>query len=294
MSGYLIRNVSDTALLVAACRAIETERSDALFSDPLARRLAGERGREIASSMPHREVTIWTVAIRTVIIDRFLTSAIAAGVDTVLNLAAGLDTRPYRMSLPSSLRWIEVDQQNIIELKEDLLRDEIAKCRVERVTLDLALGPDRRSLFEATGSTSSSTIVITEGFITYLGRDAVATLAADLFAQPVFALWVTDYFSPVVTRWRTASIWAALDRFRRKRRSTRNAPFRFDPGDWERFFAEEGWRLKEMRYLGEESVHLHRPVPMPWFVKSLHPLMSKARRREMLRMTGYALLERGA
>jgi O-methyltransferase involved in polyketide biosynthesis len=75
---YLIRNVSDTALLVAACRAVETERSDALFSDPLARQLASDRGREIATSMPHAGVTLWTVAIRTVVIDRFLTSAIAA------------------------------------------------------------------------------------------------------------------------------------------------------------------------------------------------------------------------
>ena len=67
MDRYLIRDVSDTAMLVAACRAIETERSDALFTDPWAGRLAGERGRKIARSMPHRDVTLWTVAIRTVV-----------------------------------------------------------------------------------------------------------------------------------------------------------------------------------------------------------------------------------
>jgi methyltransferase (TIGR00027 family) len=292
VSKYLIRNISDTALLVAACRAIEAERSDALFDDPLAARLAGDRGCEIARSMPHREVTLRTVAIRTVVVDRFLTSAIDTGVGTVLNLAAGLDTRPYRMSLPSSLRWIEVDQANIIEMKERLLRGETPKCEVQRVALDLTLGQDRRKLFERIGSTSSSTIVITEGFITYLDREAVATLAADLFAQPIFALWVTDYFSPAVTRWRTASIWGTLDRLRRKRRSTRNAPFRFVPGDWERFFADQGWRLKEMKYLGEESGRLQRSVPMPWFVRPLRPFMSGTRRQDMLRMTGYALLER--
>jgi methyltransferase (TIGR00027 family) len=291
---YLIRDVSDTALLVAACRAIETERSDALFADPFAGRLAGERGRKIARSMPHREVTLWTVAIRTVVVDRFLTSAIAAGVETVLNLGAGLDTRAYRMALPSSLRWIEVDQQNIVDVKEELLRGETPKCRVERIALDLAVGKGRRKLFDAIGSTSSSTILITEGFVAYLSRDAAAGLAADLAAQPTFTLWVTDYFSPAVTRWRTASIWGVLDRFQRKSRSMRNASFRFDPGDWRRFFADKGWRPKEMKYLGEESVRLHRPVPMPWFVKPLHPFMPRARRQAMLRMTGYALLERAA
>lgn len=292
MDRYLIRDVSDTAMLVAACRAIETERSDALFTDPLAGRLAGERGRKIAGSMPHRAVTLWTVAIRTVVVDRFVSSAITAGVESVLNLGAGLDTRPYRMALPSSLRWIEVDQRNILDLKDELLRAETPKCRVERIALDLAVRQDRRELVDAIGSTSSGTIVITEGFVPYLSRDTVARLAADLSEQPTFRLWVTEYFSPAVIRWRTASIWGVLDRLQRKSRSMRNASFRFDPGDWHRFFADEGWHLKEMKYLGEESVRLHRPVPMPWFVKPLHPFMPRARRQQMLRMTGYALLER--
>src|ERR1700683_3089968 len=48
----LIRNVSDTARLVAVDRAVESERPDALFRDPFARRLAGERGARIAKSNP--------------------------------------------------------------------------------------------------------------------------------------------------------------------------------------------------------------------------------------------------
>src|SRR5205823_13369632 len=48
----LVRNISDTALLAAIYRARETEGSDAVFRDPFARRLAGERGDQIAKSMP--------------------------------------------------------------------------------------------------------------------------------------------------------------------------------------------------------------------------------------------------
>lgn len=47
-TGPLVRDVSDTALWVAVYRARETERPDALFRDPYARRLAGARGEQIA------------------------------------------------------------------------------------------------------------------------------------------------------------------------------------------------------------------------------------------------------
>jgi O-methyltransferase involved in polyketide biosynthesis len=49
-TGPLIRNISDTALWVAVYRARETDRPDAVFRDPFARRLAGERGEQIAQS----------------------------------------------------------------------------------------------------------------------------------------------------------------------------------------------------------------------------------------------------
>jgi O-methyltransferase involved in polyketide biosynthesis len=39
-----IEHVSDTALLVAASRALESDRPDGLIRDPFARRLAGDRG----------------------------------------------------------------------------------------------------------------------------------------------------------------------------------------------------------------------------------------------------------
>src|SRR5262245_42499988 len=122
MSDSPIQNVADTAFMVAAWRALETERADALFRDSLAARLAGERGRRIIENLPRGTfLGGWSVVIRTCIIDEFIRAAVAGGADTVLNLGAGLDTRPYRMDLPSTLRWVEVDFPHVIELKESTL-----------------------------------------------------------------------------------------------------------------------------------------------------------------------------
>jgi hypothetical protein len=122
--------------------------------------------------------------------------------------------------------------------------------------------------------------VLTEGVVPYLSVAEAAAIADDLHAVPAFGLWVTDYFSSLLLT------------YIKKRRPMGNVPVRFDPTDWDAFFADQGWAVNEMRYLGEESLLVHRPVPLPLFVKVLRTLMPKARRREMLRNTGYAMLER--
>jgi len=54
----------------------------------------------------------------------------------VVNLAAGLDTRPYRMALPSGLQWIEIDLPELLAYKAETLAGETLACRLERVALD--------------------------------------------------------------------------------------------------------------------------------------------------------------
>src|SRR5689334_5800467 len=119
-----LRNISDTALWVAVYRARENERPDPLFRDPFARKLAGPRGEEIAREMQAGQRHEWPFAARTVRIDQIVTEQIKQGADLVINLAAGLDTRPYRMDLPASLKWVEVDLPAMIEYKEEILAGE--------------------------------------------------------------------------------------------------------------------------------------------------------------------------
>jgi methyltransferase (TIGR00027 family) len=110
--GPLIRNISDTALWVAIYRARETERQHPFIQDPFARKLAGERGEQIAKSMEAGQRHEWPFLARTLRFDQIVNERIRQGADMVINLAAGLDTRPYRMDLPSSLKWVEVDDRD--------------------------------------------------------------------------------------------------------------------------------------------------------------------------------------
>ena len=112
-----IRNVSDTALWVAVYRAMESERADALFHDPFARRLGGARGQAIVDALPNGAQTAWPLVVRTVVMDDIVQRCVAQGVRTVLNLAAGLDARPYRLPLPADLRWLHVDMPVIAHLQ---------------------------------------------------------------------------------------------------------------------------------------------------------------------------------
>jgi hypothetical protein len=172
---------------------MESGRSDALFDDPLAAGLAGEWGLRIAATLPDGA---WVVAIRTVVIDGFVRSAIASGgIDTIINIGAGLDTRPYRMELPSSLRWVEVDHPHVIERKTALLRDETPRCAIERWGLDLTDGAGRKELF---GRLAPDHLPAWQVFAELLGLSRVkvwdASLADDLHTMPSCELWVTEYF----------------------------------------------------------------------------------------------------
>src|ERR1044071_1266015 len=102
-----IANVSDTARWVAYYRAMETDRPDAHFRDPYARRLAGPEGKAIVDKMPRGKASAWAMVTRTAVFDEIVLDVVRnQQVDTVLNIAAGLDARPWRLPLPSSLRWI--------------------------------------------------------------------------------------------------------------------------------------------------------------------------------------------
>ena len=73
-----IRDVSDTALWVASYRAMESERPDALFKDPYARRMAGKRGEDIVASIPWGKSMAWSIIVRTVVMDEVIHTAMSS------------------------------------------------------------------------------------------------------------------------------------------------------------------------------------------------------------------------
>ncbi len=280
-----ISHVSDTAFWVAHYRGAEMTRPEPLFRDPLAARLAGERGRRVAAQMPQPQMTRWVVTMRTLLIDAYIREAIAAGVDTIVNLGAGLDTRPWRLELPPTLRWVEVDYPHVIAFKQEQLQGEQPHCQLEQVALDLADVPARRVLLARLDAQAQKLLVLTEGVIVYLDVEAVAALADDLAALPHLVGWVTEYISPAsIAARRRAGLEARMQ----------NAPFRFKPADWHGFFAEHGFVARSMHYLADEAARVHRPAPLPWqarlLMKLLYRFASPERREGFRRAAGYAWL----
>lgn len=253
----LIRNISDTARWAAVFRARETERSDALFRDPFARKLAGERGEQIAAAMKMHERNAWSWVMRTVLFDQHIAHGLANGVDTILNLAAGLDARPYRMELAPTLRWIEVDLPELLAYKEEVLGGETPRCRLERVALDLADVAKRRALFAQVGATAKRVMVLTEGLLVYLSAEDVGVLATDLAREPSFRYWALDVVSPgLLEMLRKQGGGAEL--------AQAGAPFKFGPAEGPAFFERYGWRPVDVRSTFKAAARARR---LPWQLK---------------------------
>ena len=279
-----LRNISDTALWVAQYRVMETDRPDAIFRDPLARRLVGDRGPEIVKQMKVAGFA-WPMIVRTAVMDEIILRSIEKdGIDCVLNLAAGLDTRPYRLPLSKTLRWIEADLPPILEFKGGRLAGEAPACRLEVVPTDLTDVGARRDLFARAARGSRAVLTVTEGLLAYLAPEQVAALAEDLHADDAMRVWLIDIASPRLKK--------MLDRKVGKHVQAANAPFRFAPAESTRFFEPYGWREREYRSTFEEGMRLNRKPPMAWLFQLLGKLSGPAKREEMRRMGGIALLER--
>ena len=134
-----IRNVSDTALWVAIYRAMESERPDAIFRDPFARRLGGERGEAIVRDMPRARAMAWPMIVRTAVMDEIILRCVQEGARAVVNLAAGLDTRAFRLALPPDLTWLHVDLPDIVEVVRERLAGETPRC-AEPIVVEEAAG----------------------------------------------------------------------------------------------------------------------------------------------------------
>jgi methyltransferase (TIGR00027 family) len=284
MNDQPLRSVSDTALWVAYYRTMESERPDAHFHDPYARRLAGERGERIVKDLRQGRRMAWVMVLRTVCIDELISKLISAGVDTVINLAAGLDARPYRMDLPATFNWIEVDFPEMISYKQEQLEKDVPRCRLEHVALDLANVEGRRQLLARVNASTSKAVVLSEGLLAYLRPEDVAALAQDLHEQSNFRYWISDLASPAILE-RTMKNWG-------KQLSSANAPMYFAPAEGPEFFRPQGWKLVEFREFLDESRRLKREMPMAWMLHLVESLFPKhfARMRQKWR-AGVVLME---
>jgi len=280
-----ITHISDTAHWVAMYRAMESERPDALFRDPFARRLAGARGEAILRTLPKGRRMAWPMIVRTAVMDEVILRAITRDrVRLVINLAAGLDTRPYRLSLPRDLRWLDVDFPDIQAYKREAIGGEAPHCALEYVAADLADAAARRALLDRVATSPAPALAITEGLLVYLSSDQVAALADDLHSCAPLRWWLTDLASPRLLRMLKRTWGRTLD--------DAGTPLRFGPAEGTAFFVAHGWREAEFRSMWEEALRLGRTMRFAGLWNLLGRLYPARMREEFRRMSGIVLLER--
>ncbi len=282
-----LEDVSDTALWVATFRAQESARKDALFHDPLAAVLVGEEGPRIVRSLGQVGRISGGVVVRTLAFDDFVQTALRdLGIDAVVNLGAGLDTRPYRMDLPPSLAWWEMDLPRLLDFKEERLKDEKPRCRLHRIRVDLTDERARREILDSVATQVQRALVLTEGVLAYLDPRDVVTLARELHSRTSFAYWAADLIAHTllgVTH--RQKVGKQLERA--------GAHFLFAPKEGVEFFEPLGWKARQVRNPILEAYRVRR---VPWFMRVLKPLIllpaKEGSHMAAWAKAGFVLLER--
>jgi methyltransferase (TIGR00027 family) len=253
--------ISHTARLTAAARARESRRPDRLFDDPLAEALAGKDGfaqmdrleaaaRPAGSTGPSENPYI---AIRTRFFDEFLGRA-AAGPDArqIVLVAAGLDTRAFRLDWPPGTRLFELDRPQVLEAKQERLDQLGARSRCDRRTVGADLAASWEGALTGAGfDRGAGSVWLIEGLLPYLDEPSargVFTQSASL-AAPGSSL-AADLVgrSLLESRW-TRAYLEALER--------ENAPWKFGTDQPEAFLAAAGWSATALRP-GEEGASYGR------------------------------------
>lgn len=267
-----MNNIYETAYLVAMYRALETERKDALFQDFFARRLAGAQGQMFVEIIGNKQQLTSAIAVRTYIIDELIAKVLnSEKIDVVVNLGAGLDTRPYRLSLPPSLQWIEVDIPEIISYKQEQLKDEQPRCFLERFALDLTNINIRKSLFSQI-NLIGNTLIITEGFLSYLPETEVASLALDIAAQSNFNYWLLELTSSLALKhYHKHYPRKIFDQYFANGKQT----LLFAPENGAKFFQQYGWTIAQFRSAWEESLRLRREIKHARILANLTRLFAR-------------------
>jgi methyltransferase (TIGR00027 family) len=193
-------SVGTTAVMVAAARAIETDRPDPLIRDPYAGMLVSNAGTgvwetmldastvakvesldpEIAAVFAHMRSY---QAVRTHFFDAYFAAAMDAGIRQVVILASGLDSRAYRLDWPAGTTVYEIDQPKVIEYKTATLADHGVTPSVERREVPIDLRHDWPGALRGAGfDPAAPTAWLAEGLLMYLPADAQDRLFEQLTA----------------------------------------------------------------------------------------------------------------
>lgn len=183
-------SVGATAVMVAAARAAETDRPDPLIRDPYAKILVADAGTgaweymldaEFVAKIADSDAEIAALfehmggyqAVRTHFFDDYFAQAVGAGIRQIVILAAGLDSRAFRLPWPAGTTVFEVDQPKVLEYKAATLARHGVSPAADRHEVPVDLRQDwPAALVEAGFDSSRPTAWLAEGLLMYLPADA--------------------------------------------------------------------------------------------------------------------------
>lgn len=182
------RSVSNTALGAATCRLIEQyqPKETRLFNDPVIKDLVGTPIRMLTQFASMRNFTIkQTDSImpgtyglqicRTRFIDDALLAALSQGIEQVIILGAGLDTRPYRLAGMDHVKVLEVDLPSVQEDKKKKLQKHFGRLpeHVNFIPIDFDTQSLEAVLTGTAFDPSKRVVFVWEGVMQYLSEEAV-------------------------------------------------------------------------------------------------------------------------
>lgn len=259
-----------TAHWAAAVRARERLRADRLFDDPWAGLLAGEAGEAWITA--RSEDAVVPMVLRTRFFDDFLLRAARdGGIRQVTIMAAGLDTRAYRLAWPEQTRLYELDWATVLKYKEETLLAQraVPACQLERIAVDLT-GPWEQALTKAGFDPGEPSIWLLEGFLFYLPNSDIERILDGVTRLSAPGSWLG--FDIV----NTATLTSTWTRTWIEMQAKSGAPWLGTMDDPVGFLAERSWEAT-LTQPGEEGVNFGRwrlPVvpgaapdmPHDWFV----------------------------
>jgi methyltransferase (TIGR00027 family) len=253
----LASSVGATATAVAARRALASKGPNPLINDPFAEPLVNAVGVEAFIRMMNGQIEVDDdpafnsqrlgegMAVRTRFFDSFFVEAAEAGVRQAVILAAGLDTRAYRLPWPAETVVFEVDQPTVIEFKTRTLADLGATPTADRRAVGVDLRDDWPAALRDSGfDTAQPTAWIAEGLLAYLPPDAQDRLFDNITALSTDGSrlgtgYVPDIGDRLAKRGREIS-----DRWRRLGLDLNWADLIYDGerSDVVRYLADRGWQ----------------------------------------------------
>jgi methyltransferase (TIGR00027 family) len=262
LSTHPSTSLAATAHWTAAVRAAENARPDALFHDPWAAALAGEAGQAwLAQRAPER---VAPIALRTRYFDEVLPRALEDGtLRQVVLLAAGLDTRAYRLDWPAGTRLFELDQAGVLAHKETVLAAAGAAPRCARVAIAADLSqPWQVALLGAGFDPAQPAAWLLEGFLFYLPVEAITRILDDVSALAAPGSWLGfDIVNSITLTHPATRAWIEMQ-------AASGAPWCGSLDDPEAFLAARGWQAS-LTQAGQPEIHHGRwalpvlPVKMP-------------------------------